>query len=228
MGLGSNKLIAKIASDFRKPDGLTAVRPEKVHDFLDPLSIRVIPGVGPKTELFLHGRGIRSIAELRAAGAAQLGEWFGKWGQELYLRACGISESPVTNAWEPKSIGEQETFEEDTLDPAFILDRARLMAGSVFHRLLAAGFRAFRTVTITVRFADFVTTSRSQTAKAPLMVQEQLESRACHPLLPFLDARENPTRKKLRLIGVRVEELVREDQRGEARELMLFEEGTPD
>lgn len=100
VGVGPNKLVAKIASDFRKPDGLTVVRPEEAQDFLDLLSIRVIPGVGPKTELFLHGQGIRSIAELRTVGAAQLGEWLGEWGQELYLRARGISESPVTNAWE--------------------------------------------------------------------------------------------------------------------------------
>jgi len=64
VGIGPNKLVAKIASDFKKPDGLTVVRPEAVQAFLDPLRIRVIPGVGPKTEAFLHGKGIRTVAEL--------------------------------------------------------------------------------------------------------------------------------------------------------------------
>jgi nucleotidyltransferase/DNA polymerase involved in DNA repair len=80
VGLGPNKLVAKIASDFRKPDGLTVVRPEDVQTFLDPLRIRVIPGIGPKTEAWLHGQGIRTIAQLRSVEPAQLTGWFGKWG----------------------------------------------------------------------------------------------------------------------------------------------------
>jgi DNA polymerase IV (archaeal DinB-like DNA polymerase) len=163
LGIGPNKLVAKIASDFRKPDGLTVVRPEEVQAFLDPLRIRVIPGIGPKTDAFLHDRRVRAVAELRRVPPASLAEWFGKWGADLWQKAHGISEDPVSNEWERKSVGEQETFDEDTLEPAFVLDRARSLVDGVYQRFFAEGFRAFRTVTITVRFAEFVTKSRSHT-----------------------------------------------------------------
>ncbi len=224
VGIAPNKLVAKIASDFRKPDGLTIVRPEDVQPFLDPLPIRVIPGIGPKTELFLHDKGIRTIAELRAVDPAHLKAWFGKWGDDLHERACGISDSPVSDEWEPKSVGEQETFEHDTLESAFILERARGLADAVFRRFLAEGVRAFRTVTVTVRFADFVTTSRSHTRKAPLASLEALQDEVERALRPFLDGAENPRRKQIRLIGVRVERLVREGGTAGIQDRISFEE----
>ena len=78
VGLGPNKLVAKIASDFKKPDGMTVVAPEDVQAFLDPMGIRVIPGIGPKTEAELHERGIRTVRDLRALERAQLADWFGR------------------------------------------------------------------------------------------------------------------------------------------------------
>jgi len=209
IGIGPNKLVAKIASDFQKPDGLTIVRPDEVQAFLDPLRIRVIPGIGPKTERFLNERGIRTVAELRAVDRAQLVEWFGRWGEGLHDGARGISDSPVSNEWEPKSVGEQETFEVDTLDQAFVLERARALAATVFSRARAEGIRGFRTVTVTVRFENFLTFSRSRTSREPLTTEEALHATAVDLFLPFLDDRENPRRRKIRLIGVRAEKLVR-------------------
>ena len=225
VGIGPNKLIAKIASDFQKPDGLTVVRPERVQSFLDPLPIRVIPGIGPKSEELLHGRGIRTIAELRLVEPGRLQEWFGKWGEELHRKSRGMSDSPVSNEWEPKSVGEQETFEQDTLEAPAILELARQLAAAVFSRLLAEGFRAFRTVTVTVRFADFVTTSRSRTSTVPRATQEALVADALRLLLPFLDSRENPKGKRIRLIGVRVEKLQRELPAGEVQKAIDWMEG---
>jgi nucleotidyltransferase/DNA polymerase involved in DNA repair len=89
VGIGPNKLVAKIASDFEKPDGLTIVRAEEVQLFLDPLRIRVIPGIGPKTERFLHERHIRTVADLRTLERAQLAEWFGRWGEDLFAKVRG-------------------------------------------------------------------------------------------------------------------------------------------
>jgi DNA polymerase IV (DinB-like DNA polymerase) len=210
VGLGPNKLVAKIASDVRKPDGLTVVRPAEVQAFLDGLRIRVIPGIGPKTEGFLHEKGIKTVAELRGVELGQLREWFGKGGEDLYQKARGVSDARVSNEWEPKSVGEQETFEEDTLDPVFILGRAQELAGTVFRRFVAEGFGAFRTVTVTVRFTGFVTVSRSRTGRIPLTSVEQMQGEVRRLLEPFFDARENPKGKKIRLIGVRVEKLLRE------------------
>jgi DNA polymerase IV (DinB-like DNA polymerase) len=209
VGIGPNKLVAKIASDFLKPDGLTVVWPDEVQSFLDGLSIRVIPGVGPKTEGFLHENGIKTVAQLRGIEAAELREWFGKGGEDLHRKARGLSDDPVTNEWERKSVGEQETFETDSLDPAFILGRARELASTVFRRFVAERFEAFRTVTITVRFSGFMTVSRSRTGKAPFTGEAQLQAEVRSLLEPFFDARENPKGKKIRLIGVRVEKLVR-------------------
>ena len=209
VGIGPNKLIAKIASDFKKPDGLTVVRPEGVEMFLDPLPIRVIPGIGPKSEMLLHQKSIRTIADLRAVDSARLVEWFGKWGEDLFHKARGIDDSPVSNEWEPKSIGEQETFERDTLQAAYILERARDLSSSVHRRFRQEGFKSFRTVVVTVRFADFETFTRSHTPPKSLTTAESLQGEILRLLLPFLDRRQNPHRKKIRLIGVRVEKLSR-------------------
>ena len=225
VGIGPNKLVAKIASDFRKPDGLTVVRPEAVEDFLDPLSIRVIPGIGPKTEAFLRERGIGTIAELRGVERPRLVEWLGKWGDDVHERARGVSLSPVSNEWERKSVGEQETFEQDTLDRSFVLERARALAAGVFERMLADGVSGFRTVTVTVRFEHFVTVSRSLTAETPLLTRDALEGTAHRLLLPFFDERENPKSRRIRLIGVRVEKLARDGGADAGRELIGPDEG---
>lgn len=207
IGIGPNKLVAKIASDFRKPDGLTVVAPDEVQAFLDGLPIRVIPGIGPKTERFLHERGIVRIAELRTVEPARLREWLGRSGEDLHRKAHGQSDDPVSSDRERKSVGEQETFEVDSLDAAFVLERARALGETVFARFVAAGFGAFRTVTVTVRFSGFMTVSRSKTGVAPFTTADELHAEVRGLLEPFFDARENPKGKKLRLIGVRVEKL---------------------
>jgi DNA polymerase IV (archaeal DinB-like DNA polymerase) len=209
VGIGPNKLVAKIASDFQKPDGLVVVRPDEVQPFLDPLRIRVIPGIGPKTERFLHERGIRTLVELRTHERAELEEWLGRAGADLYAKARGLSESAVSNQRERKSVGEQETFEVDTLDATFVLERARALAHTVWSRLEGHGFRAFRTVTVTVRFENFTTLARSRTGREAWASEETLGAAALELLLPFLDDRENPRHRKLRLIGVRAEKLSR-------------------
>jgi DNA polymerase IV (archaeal DinB-like DNA polymerase) len=207
-GIAPNKLVAKIASDFDKPDGLTVIRPEAVQAFLDPMPVRRLPGIGPKTETFLRDRGVLTIADLRAVESERLVEWLGKWGTDLHERACGHSDSPVSDDWERKSVGEQETFERDTLDADFVTGRARALAADVHRRVCADGFAGFRTVTVTVRFQHFVTRNRSRTFPAPLTTLPALEEAALALLAPFLDERENPKGRKIRLIGIRAEKLV--------------------
>jgi DNA polymerase IV (DinB-like DNA polymerase) len=209
VGIGPNKLVAKIASDFQKPDGLTVVRPDEVQRFLDPLRIRVIPGIGPKTEGFLHERHIRTVADLRTLERAQLVDWLGRSGDDLFAKARGLSESAVSNDRVRKSVGEQETFEVDTRDAAFVLERARALAHTVWSRLEGHGFRACRTITVTVRFENFITFARSRTAREAWKSEDALAAAALELLLPFLDERENPRHRKLRLIGVRAEKLSR-------------------
>ena len=207
VGIGPNKLVAKIASDFKKPDGFTVVLPEDVETFLAPMSIRAIPGIGPKAEILLNREGIKIVRDLRKVARAELVRLMGKWGDELYQKARGISKSEVSNEWIAKSVGEQETFEEDTIQASFILERAHELAEYVFKRFTEEGFFSFRTVVITVRFADFTTQTRSHTSRVPIKTISALHGETLRLLLPFLDYRENPMRKKIRLIGVRVEKL---------------------
>jgi len=207
IGIGSNKLIAKIASGMHKPDGLTVVREEDAESFLAPLSVRAIPGIGPKTEVMLAERGIKLVQDLKPLSIHQLEALFGKRGRNLYDNIRGRDESPVEEYSEPKSIGEQETFESDTLDSHTLLHELDVLAQGVIDRLHREGFHAFRTVVLTVRFADFETKSRSHTLALPAGDRATLHREALKLLMPFLDRRENPRRKLIRLLGVRVEKL---------------------
>lgn len=207
IGIGPNKLIAKIASDFHKPDGLTVVEERDAETFVAPLSVRKIPGIGPKTEEFLHQQGISLVQDLKRFSREELQGMFGKWGPELYEKVRGRDDSAIHEAYEVKSVGEQETFEEDTRDSNVIVERLRRMCDHVVRRLTEAGFSSFRTVVVTVRFTDFETKSRSHTLAYPTGSRKDLEVEAIKLLLPFLDRRENPRLKLIRMIGVRVEKL---------------------
>lgn len=213
IGIGPNKLIAKIASGHQKPDGLTVIPPGNVESFLDPLPIRVIPGIGPKSEHFLHERNIRTVAELRQVPETALTEWFGRWGERLFEKARGIDDSVVSNEWTRKSLGEQETFDEDTRSQPIVTARLDLMAERIVTKLRGKEFKGFRTVTVTVRFADFQTSNRSRTIRDGIRIDHddaprRLKEEALSLLLPFFDARENPRGKAFRLIGLRVEKLI--------------------
>ena len=214
VGIGPNKLIAKIASGHQKPDGLTLVKPDMVEEFLEPLPVRVIPGVGPKSDVLLREQGIRTIKDLGELPEAKLVEWFGKWGHGLFEKAHGVDESPVTNEWTRKSVGEQETFERDTRSLSFVTEQLYPMAESVISKLRESGFSGFRTITLTVRFSDFETKNRSHSLKNGISLAQEgealslLKQEALKLLLPFFGARENPRGKAIRLIGLRLEKLL--------------------
>ncbi len=213
IGIGPSKLIAKIASGHQKPDGLTLVKPDTVQEFLDPLPVRAIPGIGPKSDVFLREQKIRTIKDLWKIPEAKLSEWFGKWGHGLFEKARGVDESPVSDEWTRKSVGEQETFEQDTRSPSFVTEQLYGMAESVISKLRENGFSGFRTITLTVRFADFETKNRSHSLKKGIALDQEeealglLKQQALRLLLPFFDARENPRGKAIRLIGLRLEKL---------------------
>lgn len=213
VGIAPNKLIAKIASGRNKPEGLTLVRAEMVPAFLDPLPIRVIPGIGPKSEVFLHRQNVHTVKELREFPEAKLIEWFGKWGQRLFEKARGIDDAPVSNEWRRKSIGEQETFEQDSRSSSYVVQQIDLMAERVLTKLREKEFAGFRTITLTVRFFDFDTRNRSRSIKEGIVLDSngqalrRLKHEALTLLLPFFDARENPRGKAIRLVGLRLEKL---------------------
>ncbi|OHA63425.1 MAG: hypothetical protein A2667_03140 [Candidatus Wildermuthbacteria bacterium RIFCSPHIGHO2_01_FULL_47_27] len=207
VGIGPNKLVAKIASDMKKPDGLTVVRPEEVLNFLGILSVRKIPGIGPKTEALLRKQNVSTVSDLRKITRRALRWQLGKWGEDIYMKARGIDASPVTEEYEAKSIGEQETFSRDTQDPGFMVERLRILCKNIISRLGKEGWQSFRTAVITVRFSDFETKTRSQTMLYESCDENSLFLQALRLLLPFFDRRENPRQKKIRLVGIRIEKL---------------------
>lgn len=207
VGVGPNKLIAKIASGENKPDGLTVVREAEAEAFLEPLPVRKMPGIGPKTETELAKQGIKLVRDLKRFSQPDLQEMFGKRGLDFYDEVRGLDESPIEEHYEPKSIGEEETFDRDTRDVTLIGERLKTLCQEVMTRFAREGFETFRTVVVKVRFADFETHTRAHTLRTAAGSTAVLEREALKLLLPFLDGRENPRRKAIRLIGVRVEKL---------------------
>lgn len=207
IGIGPNKLVAKIASDAQKPDGLTVITPKKVAEFLEPLSVRKIPGIGPKSEEALNSRGVKTIRDLKKFSRESLMSMFGKWGGDMYEKARGQDDSPVSEEYEAKSIGEQETFMTDTRDYNFITERLTALCESVMRRFKKSDFKTYKTVGITVRFSDFETKTRAHTLPSPANDLATLRFEATRLILPFLDRRENPRGKFIRLIGVKIEKL---------------------
>ncbi|MBI2640164.1 MAG: DNA polymerase IV [Candidatus Sungbacteria bacterium] len=211
VGVGPNKLIAKMASSIEKPDGLTVVRPDEVQAFLDSQTVDAIPGIGPKSGIFLKSRRIKTIADLRKTPKRKLVEWFGKWGGDMYEKARGIDDDPVAEDRAAKSIGEQETFEKDTFDSRILIRALQKLARSVFANAKDQNF-LFKTVSITVRFIDFETKTRAHTLKTTVRDYKAFEREALKLFLPFLDRRENPKKKLIRLIGVRAEHVQRQGE----------------
>lgn len=210
VGIGPNKLIAKMASGRNKPDGLTVIYPDQVERFLDPLPIGDIPGIGPKTEEFFHKKKIYKVSQLKLIAKVQLLNWLGKWGSDIWEKARGIDDSQVSPVREIKSISEQETFEVDTISAAFIIGRLERLVTRVIEKMKDEGIASFKTVTIVVRFADFTTKNRAHTLKNYSDSLTILKNEAIKLVLPFFDHRENPQKKKIRLIGVGIEKFPKE------------------
>ena len=207
VGIGPNKLISKIAAGFKKPDGLVVIKEKEAEDFLEQLSIRKIPGIGPKTEENLNKKGIKIIKDLKKLSRLQLKENFGKWGEDIYNKARGIDNEPLVENRETKSIGEQITFEHDTLNFIYIGEVFDNLCKSVFQRFLQSGFKTFKTIGITVRFSDFETKTTAKTLKKETKIEKEFIIEALKLLLPYLDKRKNPKKKLIRLIGVKMERL---------------------
>src|SRR3989344_3620731 len=191
IGIGPNKLIAKIASDFKKPDGLTVVTGEGAENFLKFLPIRKVPGIGPKTEAKFLEKGIKIVKDLPS---------------DLYERILH-DDTPLVIEREAKSIGEEETFENDTRSSVLLLDTLGELCREARQRFDISKQKTFRTIVLKVRFHDFETKTRSRTFQKPASDFKILKSEVLRLFLPFLDRRENPKNKLFRLVGVRIEKL---------------------
>lgn len=198
IGIGPNKLIAKIASGFKKPDGLTLVKTNAVHKFLDSLPVIELPGIGPKTSAQLNRLKIKTIKDLRQTPAEILAENFGgrtaEWMGEL---SRGIDESPLIEERIPKSVGRQVTFERDTRSLPFLRQALMELVRDSYENMRAEGFFSYQTVTVICRYEDFETHSRQKTLDKPGASLGGAEIAAWELFLPFYKG----SIKKIRLLG---------------------------
>jgi DNA polymerase IV (DinB-like DNA polymerase) len=202
IGIGPNKLIAKIASDTQKPDGLTIVEEKDVKAFLEPLDVDKLLWVGNKTARKLNELGIKTIGDLARYDPSVLVDKFGMLGTQLHLYAQGQDRSEVGFESEVKSIGRNITFEKDTSDWDLVLKVLYRLCEAV-HKELDQNRFLFKTVTITVRYENFETHTHSKTLPFLTSRLEDIKKTANELLQPYL----RPERK-IRLIGARVSSLV--------------------
>jgi len=202
IGVGPNKLVAKIASDFEKPDGLTVVEEKAVQDFLAPLPVRKLLWVGKKTERRLNEMGIRTIGELAAYDVSALTEKFGVLGAQYHLMARGIDESEVKEREEVKSVGREVTFEEDTSDLDQIL-RTLDELNEAVHKEVVRLEMLLRTVTVKVRFENFETHTHGKTLPSPTNRLQDIQKTTRELIEKYLHQG-----RMIRLIGVRVSNFV--------------------
>jgi DNA polymerase IV len=203
VGVAPNKLVAKIASDLGKPDGLVIVTRHGIEALLDPLPIRRLFGLGAKTAPRVEALGIRTLGQLRRASPAQLRPIFGRYAERVIERAAGIDERPVTPDVEEKQISTEETFETDVVDQVKLAAEIVRLADRTCARLraneLAAGC-----VTVKIRRADFTTFTRQRRFEPPTQETRVVTAIALQLMRAWLA--EQP-RAALRLLGVGVSEL---------------------
>ena len=198
IGIAPNKLLAKIASDMQKPDGLTMISKADIESRIWPLPVRKLWGVGPKTEAYLKGVGITTIGELAAMPAEKLFGHFGKsYGQYLYEASRGKDESPLITHWEPKSASRETTFQADVENWQVIAKNIAELTREVVHDIRGRGLKC-RTVTVKMRFSDFKTLTRAKTLQAYSDSLEEIRRAAFDCLNRF------ELKKRVRLVGVRL------------------------
>ena len=211
IGIAPNKLLAKMASDIQKPNGLTILSEEDIKSKIWPLPVRKLWGVGPKTEATLKRLGIETIGALASMSPDHLTEHLGaSYGEYLYEASRGIDESPLITHWEPKSISRETTFEKDVSDRLVIASTVIDLTKEVVESLKGDGYKG-RTVTVKVRFSDFQTLTRSKTLHDLTDSEEEIRKGA------FECLNRVELKRKVRLIGVRLshlEKIEKIDQEG--------------
>lgn len=202
-GIASNKLVAKVATEQAKPDGLFEVPAGTEAAFLAPMPLRALPMLGPNTERRLASLGFKNLGQLANAPVAILEGLLGRHGAVIAQRAAGIDHSPVAGEHHAKSISREGTFATDVVDLGHLRSVLRTFAESVGAQVRRQSRRA-RTVTLKLRYNDFSTVSRSVTVPRPVNNDEALYSATDGMLTRLLQADRRP----VRLIGVGLSNLV--------------------
>ena len=218
IGIAPNKFIAKIASDIQKPDGFVIVKQNEMQDFLDPLPITRIWGIGKVSSAKLNKLGIYKIKDLRKIPQPHLQEWFGKHGTHLWQLAHGIDDRKVVIDGQAKSISHEATFDIDLTNTETIHSQLLHLTEQVAARLRHSRLKG-RTITIKVRYADFATITRSHSISFPTNSTSQIWNVVKETLLPKV----NVKRQGIRLLGVGVSQF-NAQQTSESEQLDMFQQ----
>jgi DNA polymerase-4 len=213
IGLAPNKFLAKVASDLKKPDAFVVVEEQHIEEFLRDLPISRLWGVGPKTELRLNEIGLRTIGQIAVAPRESLIRSLGSLGEHLHQLSHGRDDRPVIPDWEPKSIGTETTFDEDTGDREFLLQTILELSDHVAERLRKDKYRA-RKVTLKLRYSNFSTHTKQHSLDKLIQTGEEIAAVARELFSHF------PLNQKIRLIGVSAGDLHRDG--GDPQQLTLF------
>lgn len=200
VGIAPNKVVAKIASDFEKPNGLTIVKPKNVKDFLSPLNVSKLPGVGKKTAPILYSMGIKTIGDLANYDVQCLITHFGKLGLSIHEMANGIDNREVKEKERIKSISKEDTFEKDIADVDMIQHALVNLVEKVHASVLKKNF-LFKTISIRVRYEDFRTYTRAYTLNCATNDIYILKKEVRNLMKEFIGT------GKFRLLGVGVSKL---------------------
>jgi DNA polymerase IV len=217
VGVAANKLVAKIASDLAKPDGLTIVPEGRVHEVLDPLSVRRLPGLGRKTGARVEAAGIHTLGELRIAPDTVLRPLFGRYTQRVRERAAGIDDRPILPDRDEKSLSAEDTFERDIGDPRVLQAELTRLAGLACERMRQKQLMA-GCIGVKIRRGDFVTFTRQRAVSPPTHDGRTIANVARELLTRWL---KQAPGAKLRLLGVVLTDL------SPASQLGLFEDTPP-
>lgn len=197
VGLAPNKFLAKLASDLQKPDGFTVITHEEARDFIAPLPVGKIFGVGRAAQQALLQFGIERIGQLAEADERVLRKVFGKNALRVQRLACGLDDRPVISESEQKSIGREMTYDEDLHTVEECRRQLLLLSELVGYRLRGKGYYG-RTLTLKIKYSDFSVQSRSLTSESDITSDEQIYHLAVQLLA------QSPLKKSVRLLGITV------------------------
>jgi DNA polymerase IV len=202
IGIAANKLLAKIASDMQKPDGLTILTGADIQGRVWPLPVRKLWGVGPKTEAYLKGMSVQTIGDLATIPReALIGHFGNSYGNYLYEASRGEDDSPLVTHWEPKSASRETTFQSDTDDWQTIARVLAELVRDVVDDLRDRKYQG-KNITVKIRFSNFLTQTRAITLDKPTDDLETIRKAAFSCLGRF------DLRQKVRLVGMRAGGLV--------------------
>lgn len=217
VGLACNKFLAKLASDLRKPNGFVVVQPDRVQEFLDPLPVERVWGIGKKTAERLHSLNVKTVKDLRQLAPGYLTEMFGVLGNQIHQLAHGVDDRPVESDRDAKSIGRETTFAIDIADRDILETVLLELACDVGQSLRKEALKA-KTLTLKARYDDFRTISRSRTLPQAFNLDDIIYHEACSLL------REVSLKQPLRLIGISLHNLTDREE----GQLSLFAEPQQD